>query len=74
VIRTGYTSPADAVAAVAAETNADAIVCGTRGHSALTGAILGSVAQRLLHVAPCAVIAVPDRVGAAKSIRDTVAV
>jgi len=32
VIRTGHTSPADAVAAVATEQNADAIVCGTRGH------------------------------------------
>jgi nucleotide-binding universal stress UspA family protein len=75
VIRTGHTSPADAVAAVAAEQNADAVVCGTRGHGALTGAVLGSVAQRLLHVAPCAVIAVPDRVGAAtKPARDTVAV
>lgn len=65
VVRSGHDSPADAIAAVAAERGADSIICGTRGHGALSGALLGSVAQRLLHVAPCAVVAIPDRVGAA---------
>jgi nucleotide-binding universal stress UspA family protein len=38
---------------------ADVIVVGTRGRSPLAGALLGSVTQELLHVAPCPVLAVP---------------
>lgn len=67
VVRRGHESPADSIAAVAAERNADSIICGTRGLGAVSGALLGSVAQRLLHVAPCPVVAVPDRLGAPKS-------
>jgi nucleotide-binding universal stress UspA family protein len=54
--------PADLIADVARDTHADLIVVGTRGHGRLAGALLGSVAQRLLHVAPCPVVAVPARV------------
>jgi nucleotide-binding universal stress UspA family protein len=54
-------SPAQVLAALAAETHADAIVCGTRGLGAFRGALLGSVAQRLPHVAPCTVVTVPKR-------------
>jgi nucleotide-binding universal stress UspA family protein len=47
------------IADTAREVNADLIVVGTRGHSAVAGLLLGSVTQRLLHVAPCPVLAVP---------------
>lgn len=51
--------PARMVADVARETASDLIVVGTRGHSPIAGALVGSVAQRLLHVAPCPVLVVP---------------
>jgi nucleotide-binding universal stress UspA family protein len=44
--------PAQGIADIAAEVEADAIVVGTRGHSAIGGLLVGSVTQRLLHVAP----------------------
>lgn len=47
------------IAEVAAEGGADLIVVGTRGRSAVLSAIVGSVTQRLLHVATCPVLAVP---------------
>ena len=47
------------IAEIAGECGADLIVVGTRGHSAVVGAVIGSVTQRLLHVADCAVLAVP---------------
>jgi nucleotide-binding universal stress UspA family protein len=51
--------PAHLIADAARELDADVIVMGTRGHSAIGGLLLGSVTQRLLHVAPCPVLAVP---------------
>ena len=47
------------IAKVARETEADLIVAGTRGHTALAGLLVGAVTQRLLHIAPCAVMAIP---------------
>jgi nucleotide-binding universal stress UspA family protein len=52
--------PAHVIADAAAKESADVIVTGTRGHTALAGVFLGSVAQRLLHVASCPVLVVPD--------------
>ena len=51
--------PAQSIADVAAEVGADVIVVGTRGHSPVGGVFAGSVAQRLLEVSPCPVLAVP---------------
>ena len=51
--------PAHQIADLAREADADLIVVGTHGHSAISGLLLGSVTQRLLHVAPCPVLVVP---------------
>ena len=51
--------PAHPIAEVAAGAGADLIVIGTRGHSGISGILLGSVAQRLLHLAHQPVLAVP---------------
>jgi nucleotide-binding universal stress UspA family protein len=47
------------IADAAREVDADVVVVGTRGHTAIGGLLLGSVTQRLLHIAPCPVLAVP---------------
>jgi nucleotide-binding universal stress UspA family protein len=53
--------PANEVVKAASEEGADLIVAGSRGHSAITGLLLGSVTNRLLHIAPCPVLVVPPR-------------
>lgn len=55
----GISNIADCIAEIAADSSADLIVVGTRGHSRIRGLMLGSVTQRLLHVASCPVLAVP---------------
>lgn len=50
---------AERIAQIARDRGADLLVVGTRGRSALAGTLLGSVTQRLLHLAPCPVLAVP---------------
>lgn len=61
VIRHSHQEAADVVASVAAELGGDVIVCGTRGLGAFTGTFVGSVAQRLLRIAPCPVLTVRRR-------------
>ncbi|HEV8453092.1 MAG TPA: universal stress protein [Gaiellales bacterium] len=56
--------PAHALADQAGDSRADVIIVGTRGHTGLAGLLLGSVTQRLLHISPCPVMAVPAPVGA----------
>jgi nucleotide-binding universal stress UspA family protein len=47
------------IAETAEEWSADLIVVATRGRTALEGLLLGSVTQRLAHIAPCPVFVVP---------------
>jgi nucleotide-binding universal stress UspA family protein len=61
--------PAHVIAGVAREENADVIVVGTRGHRQIASLIIGSVTHKLLHMTPCAVLAVPPAaMGAATEI------
>lgn len=50
---------ASLISQVAKDVEADVIVVGTRGHSAVVNTLIGSVTQRLLHTAACPVLAVP---------------
>jgi nucleotide-binding universal stress UspA family protein len=59
-----------AIAEFAQRVDADVIVVGTRGHSPLTGALLGSVTRGLLHSAPCPVLAVPPAAVPARKDED----
>jgi nucleotide-binding universal stress UspA family protein len=47
------------IADLATEREADVIVTGSRGYSAFAGMLLGSVTQRLLHLADCPVLVIP---------------
>jgi nucleotide-binding universal stress UspA family protein len=53
--------PAHAIADAAADVQADLIILGSTGSGPLKGLLLGSVAHRLLQIAPCPVLVVPAR-------------
>jgi nucleotide-binding universal stress UspA family protein len=55
-------NPAHALAESITDLGGDIVVVGTRGRGPVAGLFLGSVTQRLLHVAPCPVLAVPPLV------------
>lgn len=51
---------APAIARVAEELAADLVVMGTRGNTGIKHALLGSVAERTLRLAPCSVLTVKE--------------
>jgi nucleotide-binding universal stress UspA family protein len=51
--------PAQSIAEIADEADADLIVVGTRGHSPIPGLLLGSVTNRLLHISKRPVLGIP---------------
>lgn len=48
--------PAEVIAKIAGELACDLIVMGAHGRSAVAGIVMGSVAARVLHFAPCPVL------------------
>jgi nucleotide-binding universal stress UspA family protein len=56
----GTGAPHEAIIATAALEHADLIVVGTQGRSGLDRALLGSVAERVIRLAPCPVLAVRE--------------
>ena len=53
-------SPAGEAAQIAKDSNVDLIICGTHGRGRIEQFLLGSVAERLLHIAPCSVLTIRD--------------
>lgn len=50
--------PAEVIARVAAELGCDLVVMGTQGRGGLAGLVMGSVANRVLHLVSCPVLLV----------------
>jgi len=64
VVETTHHNTAGEIAKAAEISGADVIVCGTRGFGVVAGAVAGSVAMRLPHLASCPVIVVSERAAA----------
>ncbi len=60
VRQTVLSGPAHVIADEADKENADLIVVGTRGYSALAQVLVGGVTLRLLHLSRCPVLVVPS--------------
>ena len=58
-VATGH--PADAIVRVAQDRKADLIVMGTHGRTGLQHVLLGSVAEKVVRLAPCPVLTVRHR-------------
>jgi nucleotide-binding universal stress UspA family protein len=50
--------PAETIAKLARQENADEIIVGSRGKNALDNMLLGSVSGRLVQIAPCTIVVV----------------
>lgn len=64
VVETTHHHTAGEIAKAAEVYNVDVIVCGTRGFGVVAGAVAGSVAMRLPHLASCPVIVVSEKAAA----------
>jgi nucleotide-binding universal stress UspA family protein len=53
-----FGDPAEEIIAVARNRRTDLVVVGSRGHGRLAGLLLGSVAQKVISLAPCPVVVV----------------
>lgn len=62
-------SAPETIAAIAREESADLVVVGTHGRTGLDRVMLGSVAERVVRVAPCPVLVVRPRADAAAGTR-----
>lgn len=58
-VQSGWGDAAEAIIDIAGRQALDAIVLGRRGRGRLTSLLLGSVSQKVVSLAPCAVIVVP---------------
>jgi nucleotide-binding universal stress UspA family protein len=59
MVKSQVGNAAHAIVELATAEQADVIVVGSRGHTVLVGLLVGSVPQRLLHIATCPVLVVP---------------
>ena len=58
-LRTGSGDVAQSLIEIAASSSVEMVVLGRRGRGQLAGLLLGSVSQKLVSLAPCAVVVVP---------------
>jgi len=68
VVETTHHNAAGDIAKAAETSGADVIVCGTRGFGVVAGAVAGSVAMRLPHLASCPVIVVSEQAAARATV------
>lgn len=58
VVQTAWGDPSDEILKYAREHRVDLIVCGTHGRRGWSHVVMGSVAERVVHLAPCPVLTV----------------